>query len=64
MWPMLAGLNPFLGDHDLGFFVSRDGSRSAAWKARLPSGFSLARDLRGLDSVPVPEATVLAPVAL
>ena len=53
MWPMLAGLNPFLGDSPLGFFVARDGSRSAPWKARLPNGFSLARELRGLDSTPV-----------
>jgi len=59
MWPMLAGLNPFLGDGNLGFFVARDGSRSAPWKARLPNGFSLARDLRGLDSVPV--AVLLGP---
>ena len=59
MWPMLAGLNPFLGDGDLGFFVARDDSRSAPWKARLPNGFSLARDLRRLDSVPV--AVLLGP---
>lgn len=59
MWPMLAGLNPLLGDGNLGFFVARDGSRSAPWKARLPSNFTLARDLQGLDSVPV--AVLLGP---
>ena len=53
MWPMLAGLHPFLGDVPLGFFVARDGSRSVPWKAQLPSGFVLAQELRGLDSVPV-----------
>ena len=53
MWPMLAGLNPLLGDGPLGFFVARDGSRSTPWNARLPTGYSLAQQLRGLDSVPV-----------
>jgi carboxyl-terminal processing protease len=53
MWPMLAGLYPFLGDVPLGFFVARDGSRSVPWKAQLPSGLVLAQELRGLDSVPV-----------
>jgi len=53
MWPMLAGLHPFLGDGALGFFVARDGSRSVPWKARLPNGVSLVDELRGLNALPV-----------
>jgi C-terminal processing protease CtpA/Prc len=32
MWPMLAGLKPFLGDEPLGTFISREGP-SPPWKA-------------------------------
>jgi C-terminal processing protease CtpA/Prc len=32
MWPMLAGLKPFLGDEPLGAFISREGT-SPPWKA-------------------------------
>ncbi len=53
MWPMLGGLHPFLGDGDLGFFVARDGTRSAPWKARVPNGLTLTPELRGLGSAPV-----------
>lgn len=53
MWPMLGGLNPFLGDGDLGAFVARDGTRSAPWRARLPSGVTVVPALRALDTAPV-----------
>ncbi|HET9370685.1 MAG TPA: S41 family peptidase [Vicinamibacterales bacterium] len=33
MWPMLAGLKPFLGDEPLGTFVGAGGVAGPAWKA-------------------------------
>ena len=48
MWPMLAGLKPFLGDEPLGTFVSREGT-SPPWKAGQAVGVEPPAGLRGLE---------------
>jgi len=48
MWPMLAGLKPFLGDEPLGTFVSRE-STSPPWKAGTAVGVEPAASLRALE---------------
>ena len=50
MWPMLAGLKPFLGDEPLGTFVSRDNT-SPPWKAGQAVGVEPPAALRGLEQV-------------
>ncbi len=48
MWPMLAGLKPFLGDEPLGTFVSREGT-SPPWKAGQAVGVEPPASLRPLQ---------------
>ena len=48
MWPMLAGLKPFLGDQPLGTFVGRD-STSPPWKAGDSVAVTPPVSLRGLE---------------
>jgi C-terminal processing protease CtpA/Prc len=48
MWPMLAGLKPFLGDEPLGTFVSRD-STSPPWKAGQAVGVEPPAALMSLE---------------
>ena len=49
MWPMLAGLKPFLGDEPLGTFVSRE-STSPPWKAGQAVGVEPPASLRPLEN--------------
>jgi C-terminal processing protease CtpA/Prc len=52
MWPMLAGLQPFLGNGPLGYFQGADSVNGMPWRAGLgyaPSPASLA----SLDTAPV-----------
>ena len=48
MWPMLAGLKPFLGDEPLGMFVSWETS-SPPWKAGQLGGVDPPTSLRALE---------------
>jgi C-terminal processing protease CtpA/Prc len=48
MWPMLAGLRPFLGDEPLGTFVSRE-STSPPWRAGQAVGVEPPASLRVLE---------------
>lgn len=48
MWPMLAGLKPFLGNEPLGTFVSREGA-SPPWKAGQSVGVEPPESLRALE---------------
>jgi carboxyl-terminal processing protease len=48
MWPMLAGLKPFLGDEPLGTFISREGA-SPPWKAGQAVGVDPPASLRTLE---------------
>ena len=48
MWPMLAGLKPFLGDEPLGTFVRRE-STSPPWKAGDAVGVEPPAPLRALE---------------
>lgn len=60
MWPMLAGLQPFLGDGPLGYFRSRSGGEGAAWHAGDRVAAPPVPDsLRALEHAPV--AVLLGP---
>ena len=48
MWPMLAGLKPFLGDEPLGTFVSRENT-SPPWRAGQAVAVEPPAGLRGLE---------------
>ena len=48
MWPMLAGLKPFLGDEPLGTFISREGA-SPPWKAGQAVNAEPPASLRALE---------------
>ena len=48
MWPMLAGLKPFLGDEPLGTFISREGA-SPPWKAGQGVNVEAPASLRALE---------------
>jgi carboxyl-terminal processing protease len=48
MWPMLAGLKPFLGNEPLGTFESPEGS-SPPWKAGQAVGVEPPKTLEGLE---------------
>ncbi|MCG4254186.1 S41 family peptidase [Acetobacter senegalensis] len=58
MWPMLAGLKPFLGDAPLGYFVTISGEKSRPWKETLPIDH---QDMVQPDLSTIPVAVLIGP---
>lgn len=58
MWPMLAGLKPFLGNAPLGYFLNRSEEKSAPWSDNLSKG---QRDTTVPDLSTIPMAVLIGP---